>query len=107
MIAANKFVILLTRSLACGLLLYATSNAKDLNRFSVFANRPVAVNYDPIAKSSLSDLKQDWRNFQRNYKEWASLLKLVESGDALAVDLAIKLMPSTGGGNPGDLCRAV
>jgi hypothetical protein len=67
----------------------------------------VPANYDPIARSPLADLKQDWRNFQRNRKEWTSLIKLVESGDALAVDLAIKLMPSTDGGNLGDLCRVV
>ncbi len=89
-------------------LLMRVSLAEE-NLFVSFANSPTPARYDAI----ITDLKvqtaeyTEWSSFQRNYKEWAKFLRLVETSDALAIDLAIKLAPKTDGGNLEDVCRAV
>jgi hypothetical protein len=89
-------------------LLMRVSLAEE-NRFVSFVNTPTFAQYDVI----VADLKiqtaeyQEWNSFQRNYKEWAKFIRLIETSNALAVDLAIKIVPKTDGGNLEDLCRAV
>jgi len=79
------------------------------NRFVSFVDNPTSATYDAIVTNlkARTAAHKEWSSFQRDYKALAKFLHLVETSNAVAVDLAIKLAPDTDGGNLEDLCRAV
>lgn len=89
--------------------LLTTAAFAEENRFVSFVKEPTPLNYDAIVMGLKRQANEydDWRVFQRDYKAWSKYLRLVESANVLAIDLAVKLVPKTDGGNLEDLCRAV
>jgi hypothetical protein len=81
----------------------------DGNPISIFVNAPTPENYNMVVLGLKANkvTNNEWVDFQKNYKEMAKFIQLVESSNALAIDLSIRLMPISGGGNLEDICRAV
>ena len=80
------------------------------NLFHYFVEQPTESNYMKIVDSWERDPKSMqvlYKQFENDYESWGNLLKLIKKGEEWSIDLGLKLITLSDGGNLGDMQRAI